>query len=84
MIAHPQNKNPFGAPCKPPKGLFFVRMERPDHCPKCFSKFSDIHFLIFGEQCTDVWHKGPDYDPDRLELTPQDRTFLEALAIKPE
>ena len=57
-------------------------MEHTPICPKCLSRFVTIHGLIYtngnlvGERCEDVFHRGPDYDPDRWVLSAQDEEFL--------
>lgn len=58
-------------------------MERPSVCPSCLSRFADIHGMTYpdgkftvGTACTDTWHKGPGYDPAKLNLTPEDIVFL--------
>lgn len=61
----------------------------PDHCPTCFSTHQDIHGQIFkpgpiydgGQPCTDVWHKGPEYDPNKLVLTAEDKAWLKDYKI---
>ena len=57
-------------------------MERSPICPNCLSKFCDIKGLLYvsgspvGVQCTDNWHLGPEYNPDRWELSAGDEEFL--------
>ncbi len=29
-----------------------------------------------GRRCEDVWHRGAKYDPDRFDLSDEDRAFL--------
>ena len=57
-------------------------MEHSPICPKCLSRFVEIHGLIYhqgspvGERCEDAFHRGPGYDPDRWILSAQDEEFL--------
>jgi hypothetical protein len=57
-------------------------MERSPICPGCLSKYEDIKGLVYrdgnpvGEQCSDVWHRGVTYNPDRWVLTAYDEEFL--------
>jgi len=57
-------------------------MERSPICASCLSKYPDIRGLIYSEgnpvgvQCSNVWHNGPNYDPDRWVLSPFDFEFL--------
>lgn len=57
-------------------------MERLPICPNCLSKHPDIRGMFYrngkltGERCEDIWHRGPQYDPDRWILSAQDEEFL--------
>jgi len=57
-------------------------MERSPICPTCLSKLLNIHGMVYspgqyvGERCTDTWHLGAEYDPNRWELSEFDREFL--------
>lgn len=59
----------------------------PELCPTCYSRFTDIHNMIFpvgsyeGHPCVDTWHKGPAYDPDVLVLTQEDKKFLKSQKV---
>jgi hypothetical protein len=63
-------------------------MDYPDICPKCLSKYPDIHGMIYGvgqyigRQCEDDWHRGQNYNPNELVLTADDRTFLTGNRIR--
>ena len=58
-------------------------MERSPVCPTCISKYDDIKGMVYGpgevsgHQCTDSWHLGCNYDPNRWVLSPFDFEFLE-------
>jgi hypothetical protein len=62
-------------------------MDRPILCPNCLSKYLEIHGMLYrdgkpvGERCEDIWHRGPEYDPDRWILSAQDEEFLETQKI---
>jgi hypothetical protein len=57
-------------------------MEWPPTCPRCASKYAEIHGVVFatgstaGVPCDNDWHKGPGYDPSKLNLSDTDRAFL--------
>lgn len=59
-----------------------------DYCPHCYSRYPDIHHMVFspgsseGIICKDPWHKGPNYRPDRLDLTKEDVAWLQELKVK--
>ena len=61
----------------------------PATCPTCYSKYPDIHGVLFspgcaaGRPCEDLWHRGKDYDPNKLNLTEQDRAWLARLYVRP-
>lgn len=63
-------------------------MTRPLLCPKCLSKHADIHGMVYqsgsavGTRCEDDWHRGPDYNPNELKLTDDDRAFLKRGHVK--
>jgi len=57
-------------------------LNRPLTCPRCLSRFIDIHGMVYaagssvGVRCEHDWHQGPDYNPNELKLTDDDRAFL--------
>ena len=57
-------------------------MERPEVCPYCLSKYTDIRGLVYGPgdrvgtQCPNDWHRGPGYDPNVFKLSAFDEEFL--------
>ena len=65
-----------------------VGVERSPICPSCLSKWEDIRGVIYpvgsydGRQCANIWHLGSQYDPDKWDLSPDDRAFLQELLIE--
>ena len=61
----------------------------PEKCPFCLSKYTSIHGMIWhndegvsiSRTCDNAWHRGPDYRPDILILTENDREFLRSQRI---
>lgn len=63
-------------------------MDAVEKCPFCYSKFRDIRGMVYppngdyhGTLCTHAWHLGPNYNPNVLKLTPEDRQFLKETFI---
>jgi hypothetical protein len=60
----------------------------PVTCPRCASRFRNIRGVIFAAGSTDSsicengWHLGPDYDPDTLNLTDEDRVLLYRMGVR--
>lgn len=63
-------------------------MQHEEHCPSCLSNYHKIHGMIYpagsyiGNPCDDEWHKGPDYRPEVLKLTEEDRALLQELKVQ--
>ena len=62
-------------------------MERSPCCPTCLSKYEDVHGMIYPcgatdpRRCEDIWHRGSQYDPNKLDLSDEDMEFLKDLRV---
>jgi transposase-like protein len=59
-----------------------------ESCPRCLSHYRSIHGVIFRESssylsdpCDHNWHRGPNYQPEVLNLTEEDEVFMRGLKI---
>ena len=62
-------------------------MDTPELCPRCLSKYEEIHGMIYvfgsviGTRCDHDWHYGAGYEPSKIVLTDSDREFLRDLKV---
>jgi hypothetical protein len=59
-------------------------LERSPCCPTCLSKYEDVHGPCGAtdpRRCEDIWHRGSQYDPNKLDLSDEDMEFLKDLRV---